>query len=53
MVTGAALGVFMLGEDFAGALDDRQRKPGELGDFNAVALVGRAALNFAKKDNAA
>jgi len=44
---------FVLGEHFAGARDDFVRQACEFGDFDAVATVGCAGLNFAQEGDAA
>ena len=46
MVGGATLGGFVFLEDFAGAVNNCHGQAGELRDFDAVALVGRARLRL-------
>src|SRR5580704_7053967 len=45
------LALFVLLEDFAGALDDAARKAGEAGNLDAVAFVGASGLDTAQENN--
>src|SRR5271157_1060009 len=53
MADRAPLGALMLGQYLARSVDDVGGQPGQLGHFDAVALVGRALLHLAQKNNPA
>ena len=53
MVDRAVLGALVFGQHFSRAVDDIDGQSRQLRDLDAVALVGRALLHFAQKDNSA